>query len=186
MLNGKQRLLGSTAFVVAAFACAGLASPASAQEVVQTQAQDQAEQIAQAQGEDTIVVTGSRVRRDTFTSAAPIHSTAASPIAVSSGPLSCNSPDISSSAKTTTAALATAAGGSRRRASSTSRNNAHLSTLRGHELLRSGQLNTAATPRTSSPLAGESIALSPRISLQQKGLGATLAPRLSRRSCRRL
>ena len=72
MLNGKQRLLGSTAFVVAAFACAGLASPASAQEVVQTQAQDQAEQIAQAQGEDTIVVTGSRVRRDTFTSAAPI------------------------------------------------------------------------------------------------------------------
>ena len=73
------------------------------------------------------------------------------------------------------AALATAAGGSRRRASSTSRNNAHLSTLRGHELLRSGQLNTAATPRTSSPLAGESIALSPRISLQQKGLGATLA-----------
>ena len=89
----------------------------------------------------------------------------------------CTTSELSGAAIETSeaAALATAAGGSRRRASSTSRNNAHLSTLRGHELLRSGQLNTAATPRTSSPLAGESIALSPRISLQQKGLGATLA-----------
>mgnify|MGYP006273449425 CR=1 FL=1 len=62
----KERLLRST--ILAGFFAAGLAcSPAMAQEAEEGDEEEQAEE-----GDDTIVVTGSRIRRDSFTSTAPL------------------------------------------------------------------------------------------------------------------
>lgn len=62
----KERLLRST--ILAGFFAVGLAaSPAMAQEADEDDQEEQAEE-----QEDTIVVTGSRIRRDSFTSTAPL------------------------------------------------------------------------------------------------------------------
>lgn len=62
----KERLLRST--ILAGFFAAGLAaSPAMAQEADEEDQEEQAEE-----QEDTIVVTGSRIRRDSFSSTAPL------------------------------------------------------------------------------------------------------------------
>lgn len=85
MLREKQQLLRSTALLAAAVSLFA-AAPVYAQETGEEQQpadqpgtvpdtispQEQADEAAAAQGEDTIVVTGSRIRRDTFTSPAPI------------------------------------------------------------------------------------------------------------------
>ena len=65
----KERLLRSS--IIAGFAAALFATPAFAQEV-ETTAADDAEQEEADQPQDRIVVTGSRIRRDEFTSASPL------------------------------------------------------------------------------------------------------------------
>lgn len=67
----RERLLRST--ILAGFAAAGLAiSPAYAQDQEEDEDEQSEEQAAAAGEEDTIVVTGSRIRRNAFASVAPL------------------------------------------------------------------------------------------------------------------